>query len=210
MELTAQLSQHPLFQGVPDPWLERAAARGSVCTFLRGQTVASPDGQSPGLGVILEGTIQAHRPLAPTGTLAPPEVLGLQFLLTPRQALWSSLAALEDARVAFLPRDTVLELLEGCGPFAVNYVRCLSQLACRLTVQLETVTAGTVERRLGQYLLTHASEDMTVTTSATALAQSLSISRASLYRAFDILEREGAIRRERKRIRVLDPQKLPR
>ena len=41
-----------------------------------------------------------------------------------------------------------------------------------------------------------------------ALCKQLGISRASLYRAFDVLEQDGAIRRSQKQIQVIDPDKL--
>ena len=63
------------------------------------------------------------------------------------------------------------------------------------------------EGKLARYLLTVPSGGP-LRLSATDLAKRLGISRASLYRAFDALERTGAIRRTGKRIEVLSTAEL--
>ena len=63
------------------------------------------------------------------------------------------------------------------------------------------------EGKLARYLLTNGG-DGAVTLSATALCQRLGVGRATLYRAFEALERAGAIARAGKTIRVLRPEAL--
>jgi CRP-like cAMP-binding protein len=92
--------------------------------------------------------------------------------------------------------------------FAEHYVRYLSGRIQFLSRRLDAVSADTAEGKLGQYLLTNADETDQVTISATGLSQRLGVGRATLYRAFEALERDGAIRREGKTIRILSREKL--
>ena len=87
-------------------------------------------------------------------------------------------------------------------------MRALAPCQVLLIPQLDTVSAGSAERKLAQYLLEVGGGTDEVTTSATRLSALIGVGRASLYRAFEELEQEGAILREGKLIRILDRKKL--
>ena len=99
-------------------------------------------------------------------------------------------------------------MLWQCPAFAEDYVTYLSQRIQFLSARLDTVSAGSAERKLAQYLLEVGGGTDEVTTSATRLSALIGVGRASLYRAFEELEQEGAILREGKLIRILDRKKL--
>ena len=65
------------------------------------------------------------------------------------------------------------------------------------------LSAGTAEGKLAQYLLSAVGDEEQVAISATQLSARIGVGRATLYRAFEALEREGAIAREGKVIRIL-------
>ena len=99
-------------------------------------------------------------------------------------------------------------LLRESPDFAENYVRYLSGRIQFLSGRLDAVSAVGAEGKLAQYLLSADNGTGQVTISATQLSARIGIGRATLYRAFETLEGEGAIAREGKVIRILCREKL--
>ncbi len=86
-----------------------------------------------------------------------------------------------------------------------SYIAYLSGRIRFLTRKIDALTAGSTERKLARFLLSRAGEGLDeVACSSAGLAKRLGVSRASLYRAYDALSARGLIRREGKRIRLLD------
>ena len=72
-----------------------------------------------------------------------------------------------------------------------------------------TLTAGSAERKVAQYLLSRLEGGwVELDCSAAGLARRLGVSRASLYRALDALAGRGILRREGRRVQVLQPDAL--
>ena len=115
-----------------------------------------------------------------------------------------SVAGIQDG-ILFFPQELVGELLARESLLSRNYIRYLSGRIRFLTEKLDGLLAGSAERKLSQYLLSHPDG---VSCPATSLARQLGVSRASLYRAFDALTERGAICRAGKRIEVLDEHLL--
>ena len=68
------------------------------------------------------------------------------------------------------------------------------------------MSAPSAEGKLARYLLSFGDKELTL--SATQLGRRLGVGRATLYRAFEALERAGTISREGKTIRILQPEAL--
>ena len=87
-----------------------------------------------------------------------------------------------------------------------NYLRYLTGRIRFLSGRLQTLAQPGAEGKLARYLL--ATGGGTVTCPATELCQRLGVSRASLYRAFSLLEDSGFILRQGKTISIVDPAGL--
>ena len=93
-------------------------------------------------------------------------------------------------------------LLRDNPDFSMAYIRFLSDRIRFLNKRLAELSAPAVEQRLAKYL----SEcDGRVSPNMVALASSLGIGRASLYRMLDDFIRRGLIRKENHDILILDP-----
>jgi CRP-like cAMP-binding protein len=141
-------------------------------------------------------------------TLNTGDLFGAAALFTDSPDYATTLTALSDCVLVLLPQENVSWLLEESPAFARHYVRYLSGRIQFLSQRLDAVSADTAQGKLGQYLLTNADETDRITLSATGLSQRLGMGRATLYRAFEALEQDGAICREGKTIRILDREKL--
>mgnify|MGYP002803240419 CR=1 FL=1 len=103
-------------------------------------------------------------------------------------------------------RALVAGLLDDCPPFRQSYIAYLSGRIHFLSRKVEGLTTPKVTGKLSRWLLESGRES--VSCPATELSRRLDVSRASLYRAFEELERAGAIRRTGKTIVILDRRVL--
>ena len=105
--------------------------------------------------------------------------------------------------------ESVKALLEKDKQIMFNYIQFLSQRIRILNKRISCFTAGNSEKRLYFFLEGLANEDKIVDLdiSMKTLCEMLDIGRASLYRAFEKLEKDNLILKEGKKITILGEQK---
>lgn len=197
-----------LLFNVEEGALNRTLSQSAKVCCGKGEVIYSPRVFRRSLAFLLDGMVQVTKDELVVSTLRTGDVFGAAALFNGGEEYACTLTALTDCVVLFTPQKAVLALLHESPAFVENYVRYLSGRIRFLSSRLDAVSAGTAAQKLAQFLLSDMDQAHTLTSSAAALCRRLGISRASLYRAFDALERAGAIRREQKRIVVLDPEKL--
>jgi CRP-like cAMP-binding protein len=208
MEVAQALNRHWLFAGVEQTALDRACRGAERLTAGRGESIYTPHRFRRCLGVLLSGQVQVSKQELVMSTLKAGDLFGAAALFTDSPDYATTLTALSDCDLVLLPQENVSRLLGESPEFARGYVGYLSGRIQFLSRRLDAVSADTAQGKLGQYLLTNADETDCLTLSATGLSQRLGVGRATLYRAFETLERDGAICREGKTIRILDREKL--
>ena len=184
-----------LFRGT-DPALVRRAAEDPRCTretFPKGARLYSPRHFRRSLGVV---------------ALGPGELFGAAALFHSRDRYETTLTARTPCTAAFLPQDLVEELLGESRALCRNYIGYLSDRIHFLNRRIEGLTTPGAVGKLSRYLLEEGRRGGELSCCATELARRLDVSRASLYRAFEELEAAGAIRREGKRLLLLDREGL--
>ncbi|MBQ9703528.1 MAG: Crp/Fnr family transcriptional regulator [Clostridia bacterium] len=113
-------------------------------------------------------------------------------------------------KVVATSKCTVLALnkdfIEGCieidRQIAINYISFLAKKISFLNNKISSYTGKTVENKLYTYLLQlpRNNNQIVLNTDFSAIAKMLGIGRASLYRAFDKLEKDGLIIKNNKEI----------
>ena len=131
---------------------------------------------------------------------------GAAALFHRRDRYETTITALTPCTVAFFPEALVAGLLDDCPPFRQSYIAYLSGRIHFLSRKVEGLTTPKVTGKLSRWLLESGRES--VSCPATELSRRLDVSRASLYRAFEEMERAGAIRRTGKTIVILDRRVL--
>lgn len=169
----------------------------------KGAEIYTPSQFQRCLGVVLDGRIQVTKGALIMSVLGPGDLFGAAALFHQGEVYATTLTAQRGCSLLLLPQALVEQLMARFPQVGRNYVSYLSGRIRFLSGKIETFTAGSVERKLAQYLLAHAQEGW-AECSAAGLARRLGVGRASLYRAFDALTQMGLIRREGKRIQVLD------
>ena len=111
-------------------------------------------------------------------------------------------------RIAFIGTLEPTHLMECYPKVAANVMEFFCGRIAFLNRKIHTLSRGTAERKLADYLLSEFTADSgtpeVVIKSCTELAVRLNLSRASLYRALGLLEQSGMISRTNKVIALLD------
>ncbi len=202
MDTLQALDGHPLFAGVDAQMTARFLARAEELQVARGETIYTPRRFRRCLGILLSGRVQVSKESLVVSVLSQGDLFGAAALFSDSEDYPTTLTALTDCVLMLSPQEAVRALMEESPRFAENYVRYLSGRIGFLSARLDALSAGRAERKLAQYLLSAADGTGSVVLSATQLSARIGVGRATLYRAFETLEREGAISREGKTIRI--------
>ncbi len=120
------------------------------------------------------------------------------------------LFAKEKTKTLFISEQTVRELIETHPQLAINIISILTDKIRFLNRKIDSFTSPTTESRLLKYLLSCTDDgdgQVVLEESMAELARKLDMGRASLYRAFDSLEKNGDISRKNDEIYILRKQK---
>ena len=176
--------------------------------FPAGTVVYDPAHFQRCLGILLEGQLQVTKGGLSVSVLEPGEVFGAAALYSDCAEFATTITAKKDSRCLLLPQELVDQLIARDAKFRERYLRYLTGRIHFLSSRLDSLAQHGAESKLGRYLLSNMREDRSLTCSATDLAKRLGLSRASLYRAFEVLERGGLISRTGKTISIPDPVAL--
>ena len=204
-EELALLARCSFFRGADDTLLNRILNLPEVSAeaFFPGDIVYQPHQFRRCLGFLLSGQVQVTNDTLSVSVLEAGELFGAAALYNELPDYATTLTARSPCRILFLPQELVDTLLGEEPLLRRNYLRYLSGRIRFLSSRLQAVAQTGAEGKLARYLLSGGGNSA-VHTSATDLARQLGLSRASLYRAFEALERAGLIRREGKTVYVLD------
>ena len=199
------LDRSPFFRGAEPELLDRVLSLPQVTVedFSPERTVYQPHRFRRCLGFLLSGQVQVTNGTLSVSLLEAGELFGAAALYNDLPDYATTLTARTPCRILFLPQEEVDRLLGEEPLLRRNYLRYLSGRIRFLSGRLQAVTQTGAEGKLARYLLS-SGEDAPIRTSATDLARRLGLSRASLYRAFDALEKAGLIQREGKTVCILD------
>ncbi len=189
-----------LFREVPEAGLELALARSRREGAPKGEILYTAHRFERSLGFVLSGKVRVTRGDLLVDVLEPGMWFGAAALFNTREEYPTTLTAMTDCEVLLLSQETVAELMERWPRVGVNYVHYLSGRICFLSDRLNSLSAGSAEEKVEQFLRRSADADGAVCVAATAVARTLGLGRASVYRAFETLEERGILKREHKKI----------
>ena len=214
----ARLAETFLFRGAPPEAVELARTDPRTVRQENGKggVIYAPHAFRRCLGVVLEGRVQVNKGALIMSVLEPGDLFGAAALFNDRADYATTLTARAPCRVLLLPQALVEELMGRFPEVGRNYVAYLSGRICFLSGKIDALTAGSAERKVAQYLLSRlgvenpilAFEKEVQAAYEKRLARRLGVSRASLYRALDALAGRGVLRREGRRVQVLQPDAL--
>ena len=157
MELVDQITEIPLFNGLPRPQLEQVGKIVVAKKYRKGQTLFSEGAKADGFYLIVSGKIKVYK----VSLEGKEQILhifskGEFFGEVPVFAGGSYPAhaeTLEASHVLFIPREAFIELLHREPSLALNMLGILSQRLRRFTHQIEDLSLKEVPGRLAAYFL---------------------------------------------------------
>ncbi|MBQ8392666.1 MAG: Crp/Fnr family transcriptional regulator [Clostridia bacterium] len=114
----------------------------------------------------------------------------------------TKIVATSKCSVLIINKIFIEKCIEADKNIALNYIKLLAKKIGFLNKKISAYTAKTTDNKLYTYLLQLPRNDnkLVLSTDFSAIAKMLGIGRASLYRAFDKLEKDGLIIKKNKEI----------
>lgn len=197
------LGRNALFSGFTREELSEAVKRPECfkASFEKGAVIYEPHTFSRSLGVLLSGAVVVTKGDFIVSILRQGALFGAAALFNGETDYVTTLTTRTPCDAVFFPQSLMARLMEEYPALTMAYIKYLSERIRFLSGKLEELTAGSAERKVEQYLLARLQGDrVELDCPANALAKKLNISRASLYRVFETLEKSGVIRKEGKTV----------
>ncbi|MBO7218290.1 MAG: Crp/Fnr family transcriptional regulator [Clostridia bacterium] len=184
-----------------------------IKTFSKGETIFGNDSSKEQLGIILSGkaaALCADSKNSSLKTFTSGELFGAASVFSPDSAKpFSLIRAASSAEVLFITKEGVEKLLFQKPEKAIRYIEFLSDRVSFLNRRIKTFTEKEALSRVAKFFLNAADQNgVCKKVNFSALAKSLDISRASLYRAKAELINLNAISADGRDIVILDREAL--
>ena len=201
------LRAHSIWKAIPETELERLLRQAQVSLYEKGELIWGGGAEyRRAIGLVLEGEAQVKKEHLLLSVHRRGDFFGLVTLFNPCEYYTADIAALQPCRIVFIEKSAIEALLDAHPAAAKEYIAYLSQRVYFLNGRLDAVTAGSAAERLESHLRAVAEPEgeqlVCEIENFSALAKTLSMGRASLYRALEVLAAQGVIEREGGRIIV--------
>ena len=203
-----------LFKGMKKEDLLRILEddRVTISSYKRGEDIYDQKIFSRSLAYILDGTATVYMPNGsdqdlPMRRISKNGFFGVAALFNDEPEYVSKIVAGTDVSIVFFSQDIVEEIIRTDPGFSMNMIRFLSDRVRFLNGRISLLSNSSSTDSVADYLVSRAlkmGNEFDLEVSYTTLAKALNISRSSLYRSFEELEKNGLISREGKTITVND------
>ena len=202
------LEKLPITKGADKLNIDRARHTCSpiFCDYHKGDVIIAPGQLTNQLCVLCSGRANAYsaddKHTVMLRGFKPYEIFGVSNLFTDLPFATRIVAATE-CKVLIMDRKFLSYLIDNDQTVRYQYIAFLAQKTLYLNHKIACLTAGSAEKRLAFWLDAQAAQDtLTLEVPMSTLCTMLDMGRASLYRAFDQLEKDGFISRRGKIIRL--------
>jgi len=203
----------PIFNGLPEDQISAIKQIAVEKTVNKGEILFSEGDAGKGFFVIAEGRLKVFK-VSPEGKeqilhiLGPGQPFG-EVSVFAGQRFPANAQALDKARVLFLPRAAIVNLIAANPSLALNMLAVMSKKLRQFAVQIENLSLKEMPARLASYLIflaekQDAIDTVTLNISKGQLASILGTIPETLSRIFAKLSGQNLIRVEGKKITLLD------
>ena len=203
----------PIFNGLPDDQIAAIKQIAVEKGVNKGEILFSEGDEGKGFFVIAQGRLKIFK-VSPEGKeqilhiLGPGQPFG-EVSVFAGQRFPANAQALENARVFFLPRAAMVNLIAANPSLALNMLAVMSKKLRQFAAQIENLSLKEMPARLASYLIYLAEEQgvdevVTLKISKGQLASILGTIPETLSRIFAKLSGQNLIRVEGKKIALLD------
>lgn len=212
--ITELLKNNALFMNVDENVIKSALLdKGCTEKHYPAQTVISDSLQTQkSLAFVLRGVLTVKKQKVLMKTIRRGDIYGVASLFSAQSESVSDITAETNTRILFFSEDLVRRLIDENSVLRMNYIVFLTERIRYLNDRIEGFTAENATEKLTKYLLSLDITDSRVVLphSLSKLANMLNMGRASLYRAFDELEKSGIVKRKDRVVEITDISLLNR
>lgn len=201
------IKEHPIFKNADKELLAQYITLDdtALCNFHSGEEIYSPLSRDVPVGILLSGKARIYsadnEKTVLIKSISDGAIFGISTIYSEDSLFPTRICAKSACKVLFISNNAVKDLIENDKNVMRSFLCLLSNKIVYLNKKINSLTAGSAERRLSVFLSENSKDGVfSFTTSASALATMLDIGRASLYRAFDKLETDGFIERKDKTV----------
>ena len=181
-----------------------------IFEFSKGDIIFGADDNNKGFGILLKGKAVAACSSNEKGSLknfGAGEVFGAASVFCENEKKsFATVKATSTCRVLFITKEGLKRFLMDNPKTAFAYITFLSSRVEFLNRRIKTFTEGQATERLCKYILEN--ENTLDNINFAALARTLDISRASLYRARGELEKTALVEFGAKSIKIINKTEL--
>lgn len=163
------------------------------------------------LGVVIAGELlELREPTFQNRPLGEASVIGVMDLFSKERGPRDEIVAKTRSRVVFFTAQQLRELFDVYPGMMMRYINFLTARTQELRWEYLMAATPSALDRVRKYCASQMDESgvIALPRSMSALAGRLHMSRSTLYRCFDQLERDGVLRRQGKDLEILSPQRL--
>ena len=178
--------------------------------FKKGEIVYSAEIFKNAIGYIVKGNAIANNDKnLLMNSFSKGECFGAAAVFNDDASYVTTIKAKTDMEILFLPKELLREIFKRYPKCAENYISFLSNKIRFLNKKLNLISCSNTEDTVFNYIIGIADEDniSTLPKNMTNLSKMLGISRASLYRSLDDLEKKGYISRQENKVKVINYEK---
>lgn len=217
MDKVKFLTRLPLFRGLPQGELRTLADIAGAKAYRRGETIFVEGEEARGFYVVFEGKVKIFK-LSADGKELVLHLIGpgdpfAEVPVFEGRCYPANAEAVENTRVLFFPRESLLQAIRRDPGLAMNMLAALSARLREFARKMEELSLKDAPSRLSAYLLHRSeqsggSDELELGIQKGLLASLIGTQPESLSRILAKMSARGVIEVKRNRIRILDRQKL--
>jgi CRP/FNR family transcriptional regulator, dissimilatory nitrate respiration regulator len=217
MNIEAQISSIPLFNGLPEDQQDKLAGIAAEKSFNRGNTIFSEGDDGAGFYVVISGRVKVFK-VSPDGReqilhiLGPGEIFG-EVPVFAGSRFPANAQAMDESRVFYFDRDALISLIEKNPSIALGMLSVLSRRLRMFTAMIDDLSLKEVPGRLASYLLYLSKKEkgagaLELDITKGQLASLLGTIPETLSRILTKMSGQGIIESEGSRVKILDREGL--
>jgi CRP/FNR family transcriptional regulator len=207
------LKRIKFFKDLPENTLKKIAEISLPVYVKKGRTIFTKNSKATGFYILKEGKLKLYtiepfsgkeqvvkivKPVAMFGEAA--SLVGEYFPV--------NVEALEDSEIIYIDREKFLELVKEHPEICLSVANVLAKRLYHFINLVEILSIGSAVPRVAKYILQHQTDGVVEDFKTTLVANILGLTPEAVSRALSNLRNSGIIKKERKKIYIIDRRKL--
>ena len=207
------LKEIPYFQNLSEDLLQKISQIAVLMEASKGKLLFTKDSKATGFYILTEGKLKLYTSEPISGKeqivkIVEPITLFGEAASLSGENFPVNVEALEDSKIVYIDRNKLLTLAEKYPEICKQIALTLAERLYHMVNLVETLIIGGAVPRVAKYLLQNQKEAVVEDFKTTLVANILGLTPEAVSRALNTLKMRGIIKKDKKRISILDMEKL--